>query len=421
MVVLLTFLSLAFFGSNVHALPAFARRYNVSCSMCHTDGAAPHLTELGYIFRRMAFHLPGQLGDEKGDDASMKVTNHSAVGVNVAYQYASNSSAGQTTTSANGINVPEVELWPLVGGFFGNWGVWSEVDATPATNTDGGGLDIPMADVRYAYGTPDLFYNFRAGMMAPEGFGASDQWLDDGNIPLMELLTPYKNQDTLATPLGAMNSAELGFEAGINYKQSHLTLGYYDGYADQALAPSSSSSSALVPATLKTNDTGMRDVKVQLDQFAGKYGEITAAYYHGSIPLTFLGDATQPWLDNYDQERVYLTAFAIPNKLDVVAGASWAQNQYVDVSTTPAGNFESRGEFVGAYYYATPHMVIAARADKFFYNFEQSATGTSLQVSLPYGNHIFIFHYNRTASDIANGPLSQGWNNDVGFDLRFLL
>lgn len=427
MAVLFVFLTFTLFSKHANALPAFARRYNFACNVCHTDGAAPHLTELGYMFRRMAFHLPGQLGDEQADDQGMKVTNHSAIGVNVAYQYAANSSSGTTATVENGINVPEVELWPLIGGFFGNWGAWSEVDATPPTNS-GGGLDIPMADVRYAYGTPDLFYNFRAGMIASEGYGASDQWIDDGNIPLMDILTPYKNQDTIATPLGAMNVPEMGFEAGVNYKQSHFTFGYYDGYTDQAIGQAAGANSGLVAATLKQNDQGMRDVKFQLDQFVGNLGEITAAYYHGSIPLTLLGDNSQPWLDNYNQERLYLTAYAIPNKLDIVAGASWAQNQYVTASTTPTGTFSSQGGFLGAFYYATPHLVLAARADKFYFNSAQSATGGSLQVSMPFGNRILIFHYNTLVSALSDAPdgaggvyFPQGRTNDIGLDLRFLL
>ena len=50
-----------FFGINAKAVPAFARRENVSCNMCHANGA-PHLTEFGYMYRRMAFHWPGKLG-----------------------------------------------------------------------------------------------------------------------------------------------------------------------------------------------------------------------------------------------------------------------------------------------------------------------------------------------------------------------
>src|SRR5690348_576173 len=95
------------------ALPAFARREKASCVMCHSNGSAPHLTELGYMYRRMAFHMPGKLGDEKNDDETMNATNHMAGGVNVAYQYKENTStSGTRSLINNGINVPEVELWP---------------------------------------------------------------------------------------------------------------------------------------------------------------------------------------------------------------------------------------------------------------------------------------------------------------------
>ncbi len=392
------------------ALPAFARRYNFKCSVCHTNGAAPHLTEFGYIFRRMAFHLPGELGNKQADAQGMTITNHMAVGVNVGYKYSATTAAGSTTLNDNGIEIPEVEIWPLVGGFLGNWGVWSEMDAAPPTS--GGGLAMGMADVRYAFGTPNLFYNFRAGWLAPEGYGASDQWLDDGNIPLMDQLSPFKNQNTLALPFGAMGEGvQQGFEAGLNYRESHLTLGYYDGF--------DGTSGSIAPANIKAHGAGSRDVKVQLDQFVGNIGEVTLGYYNGSIPLVF-GAGPDTWLDDFNQERIYVTYHAVP-KVDIVAGAGWAQNHYVTTTTTPEGTFDSNGGFVGAFYYALPHLVIALRGDKYNYNSSQSATGYSLQASIPYSNRILVFHINSTVSALSEDAIAQGQTTDVGVVLRFLM
>jgi hypothetical protein len=43
----------------VHALPQFARRYNLKCSACHT--IAPVLNEQGLLFQRLGYHLPPAL------------------------------------------------------------------------------------------------------------------------------------------------------------------------------------------------------------------------------------------------------------------------------------------------------------------------------------------------------------------------
>jgi hypothetical protein len=41
---------------HVHAVPQFARRYNVKCSACHT--IVPVLNEQRWMFKRLGFHLP---------------------------------------------------------------------------------------------------------------------------------------------------------------------------------------------------------------------------------------------------------------------------------------------------------------------------------------------------------------------------
>ncbi len=413
-----------FFQHAASALPAFARREKAACIMCHVNSTAPHLNELGYMYRRMAFHLPGRLGDEKSDEETVNATNHMAVGISVAYQYTeAKAGDGTKSVSANGVSMPEIQLWPLVGGFFGNFGTWSEVDASPMTNA-GGEIGVSQADIRYAFGAPHLFYNFRGGLMAPEGYGASDQWLDDGNLPLMDKLAPMRNQETFVTPFGAMGSAELGIEAGLNYEKSHLTLGAYNGWTDvniNADGTPGTQSGDLRVAQLKHNDKGMRDYRVQLDQLVGDLGAVTAGYYHGTVPLTLPNDATNFWLNHFDQARLYLTSFTVPGKLDLFAGGAWAKNQYVSTTPNPDGTFTTKGGFVGANYYVMPHMTASGRLDRFEYNSKESASGYSLQLSFPHENTILILHFNHAASAQTSGPLQAGWNNDFGAQLRFLL
>src|SRR5437762_2795841 len=46
-----------------HAMPNWARRYGMDCSVCHTT--VPSLTRAGYLFRAAGFRMP----DEYGADA----------------------------------------------------------------------------------------------------------------------------------------------------------------------------------------------------------------------------------------------------------------------------------------------------------------------------------------------------------------
>jgi len=424
---------------SVQALPAFARRENVSCVMCHTNGSAAHLTEFGYIYRRMAFHWPGRLGDEKADLEAMNATKHMAIGVNVAYNYNDNTSSNGTTVNTktvntNGIQVPEVELWPLVGGFLGNWGVWSEFDSQSPTNA-GASVVMSYADIRYAAGTPDSFWNFRGGMIAPEGYGASDQWIVDGNAPLVDRLSGnVKNNqgnylDTLVTPWGAMNAAELGFEIGYNFRGAHFTLGAYNGYvsnlvnSDGTINTSSTAPTVAANAVSNTTpyDNGMRDFRFQYDQMLS-WGAFTLGAYTGAIALSD-PTSTFSWDNHYTQYRSYFTYYAVPSLLDLMAGVGWQENQFVSASTVPDGSFEAKGGFLGANYYVQPHLTLSLRGDKFYFNSNDTATGYSVQASLPYENLIWIFHYNSTASNLLStgANLVSGMNQNVGLVLRFLL
>lgn len=102
-----------------HAVPAFAMREKVSCTLCHTDGSAPHLTKTGYLYRRAGFRFPGDIGNREKDDAGMSLTEHLAVGANVSYEVVTNKAPGTSSSvlTSNNFNVPEVEVWPIVGGF----------------------------------------------------------------------------------------------------------------------------------------------------------------------------------------------------------------------------------------------------------------------------------------------------------------
>jgi cytochrome c5 len=46
-------------GPSAQAVPAFARKYNVDCTYCHT--AWPQLNRTGYIFRRLGYRLPNEV------------------------------------------------------------------------------------------------------------------------------------------------------------------------------------------------------------------------------------------------------------------------------------------------------------------------------------------------------------------------
>lgn len=423
------------------ALPAFALKEGVSCNVCHTNGSAPHLTKLGFIYRRAGFRFPGDIGNVEKETANLNLLHHLAAGMNVDYNVQKSHPTGdKETLDTNGIGVREVEIWPLVGSFYGNYGVWTEIDSSPntvsprstptapgQTTAPQGGVALSLADLRYVTGTPDLFYSLRAGLIAPEGYGASDQWVDDGGIPFMDLLTPYLNQDTLAAPHGAMNSPQMGAELGLSLPNTYLTLGSYGGF-DGTNGYAGNTASTATPQQTNADSASSKDYKIQLDQFLfNDRFEFTAVHYDGRISLLEPQSNQMVWQDHYQQDRLYLTYIAAPGVVDLFAGAATGENQYVNPGTTDvAGTFQSTGQFVGLNWYALNHLTVSGHVDKFVFNNEvagipsESANGGTLMLSVPYQNNMFIFHYTRIDSGQTSGPAITGTIDDFRLEWRFL-
>lgn len=411
------------------ALPAFALREKVSCTLCHTNGSAPHLTKTGYMYRRAGFRFPTYIGNLEKDLEAMNLTSHMAAGANIDYEYVTNQAPGASEQVVNNdVSVREVEIWPVVGAFAGNYSAWTELDMSPGVAADRstptppnstipseGGVALSQADLRYVSGDADHFWNMRAGLIANEGFGASDQWLDDGNIPLMDQLTPQFNQDTLATPWGAMQTPQMGVEVGYNVYDTHITVTQFNGF-DGTNGLTNNVQSTLQPVLTNPDSKG-KDYKVQVDQFLGDSFAVTAGYYNGRISLLDPTN-TMVWVDNFDQERLYLTYLA--GKVDFMAGGALGHYDYVNSGEIiPAGRFQNRGGFVGANYYVFDKLTLSGRADYFNYNTGMSdanprAQGYAFMASVPNGNTVWVFHYNRTFSDFS------GLTNDFRLEWRFL-
>ncbi len=422
--------------TDAFGLPAFAIREKMSCTMCHTNGSAPHLTQAGYLYRRAGFRWPAQIGNKAVDEASMDLLKHFVAGVNIDYNLVTQKPQGpgadQANTHAEGLtqnnfDVREAEIWPLVGGFFGNYGAWVELDMTPGsvpanTNTGMAGgstatVALTLAEMRFVDGNQDFFYGIRAGIMGQEGYGASDQWIDDGAIPLFDTMPAVHSAtglNTLALPLGAMNIPQFGIEFAANWPTSFLTLGIYNGYDGTTL---NNGTPQLNPAQMNTQGQASKDVKLQLDQMFDRFA-LTATYYNGRIALL---DPTNtfPWQEWYQTGRLYGTFFMVPNVVDLMAGAAVGQYGFVEPGgNTISGYFNNVGTFAGANYYVKPHLTLSARLDYYQYDTSASprpvAQAASLLASLPYENNIWVFHLIRT-EDTLNGL-----TNDFRAEWRFL-
>jgi len=290
-----------------------------------------------------------------------------------------------------------------------------------------------MADMRYANGDENFFWTVRGGLIAPEGYGASDQWIDDGGIPLFDTnaaIHLYQdgttgNFNTMATPLGAMNVPQMGVELGLNWVGKYLTLGVYNGF--DATGGINSTNTPPQPAQMNAQGKGSKDFKIQYDQMFEAPFALTAIYYNGRTASADPGSADTPqsiapsvaWQNEYQLGRLYGTWFAIPNKVDVFAGAAYGSYEFDNISSsTIAGHFYNYGAFVGGSYYVQRHLTLAGRLDYLEYDSTVSpkpkSQAASIYASLPFENNMWVFHLTRT-EDYINGL-----TNDFRAEWRFL-
>jgi hypothetical protein len=184
---------------NARSMPPFARKYNVSCAMCHLT--IPALNEFGYKFRARGFRMPETLGKEEekpfalGDYFSARIQPRFDVqatnqpnGAPIA-NCPGNLCGSRTTTTA--LSFMEATLYPLTGSWGKYFAAESELSVSPEDF-----FEVENAYVRLVKGNDTNFFTGRIGIFHSwEGFGASDR--------------PYSNARPLfqTSPLSASGRA----------------------------------------------------------------------------------------------------------------------------------------------------------------------------------------------------------------------
>ena len=56
--------AITFIPSAAHALPAWARKYNMNCSGCHAP-AVPRLNAKGFAFKWAGYRMPEEIGENQ--------------------------------------------------------------------------------------------------------------------------------------------------------------------------------------------------------------------------------------------------------------------------------------------------------------------------------------------------------------------
>lgn len=186
------------------AIPAFARKYNADCAMCHY-AAYPRLNSFGLQYRRMGYRTPVEV------DKDQDVTNvsHFLAG-RLRTQFAYENTKG--TIERGEFRFPEV-AFIYAGAFSRNFSAYIHGFADNGSNVDLHGHVMGM------FGSAEKYFMVRIGqmhMLQQEGIGGFDR-------PVGITTTPIH-----ATPL-TRNAAPAVFQFDLRQKGAELSYVYGPG------------------------------------------------------------------------------------------------------------------------------------------------------------------------------------------------
>ena len=399
--------------SEAGAYANFARRYGVSCSVCHSS--VPQLNETGYRFRTAGYRMPDEIGNDAkwsnwGDNASIRTQEN--------YNVTSTKGNAASTPETNGFSNGGLEMYPLEGAFGKYVAANDEVDVsagkTPTTNANpditakGTAGQVSMSNLNMLATFPitaDSFVTTRVGLISAfQGYGASDRGV--GLVSPTFKPTPSQIQPggTKSLTFNGFASSGEGLELAYNWKGTHVSAQLVNGY------------NSFNGSTTQGEDNHLKDFGIFVNQMIGE-NAIAAYFYNGSsgygsnaaTTVNGIGGAesasspfTANWYDNYMRGILYGTIKVLPqDKLDVLVGVCDGYDHTFDLRTNSSSDqFHSMGGFVTlqTMQQIMEHQLTTALS----YGTDRASTSTA-------GNRV---------SDVTLSFAVPIENNKFGFDLQ---
>lgn len=373
--------------SQAEAMPNWARKYGVNCSMCHTT--VPRLTRAGYLFRRAGFRMPDEYGQEAKFNGLRDV-----YAARVREEFRGTRVTGGTSPSnlTTAFAFHELTFYPISGAFGQWWGTETELTFSPSE-----AVEVENAYLRATYPHQDWLFTARAGIFHPfEGYGASDRPVS--NIRPLFQTTPAKDGsfDTLVKLWG---QDQEGAEVGATWKDTTLTLAVLNGF------------SPAKGAANEGNDKKRYDYLLFFNQFLGDRAGLSAEYLNGNTGFKFDGTAGNEWINNYWRTAVYGNYLVWGEKLNVLAGFGTGKDHFPVLGTADvSGTFSHNGWFTEFESKLHEHFTGAVRYD----TFRPSRSGADNRLSavtvtgvIPFEHIKFLMDYQRKTTEKAQPTANQ--------------
>lgn len=285
--------------SGAHAIPAWARKYNMNCSGCHSP-AVPRLNAKGFAFKWAGYRMP----EEIGENAEVKqLSDYLAARFRFRYNWRKTE---EKRTDVNSFALNDATIF--AGGAVGKWfGAFLEyehaADEVELTN-----------NVYGVWGKEKSFGGVRFGQM---------HWLLRGAVAGFDRPTGISTPTPLANRLTKggvpfnFGTDQLGLEAFYVINKNRLSVEVLNGINEEGKGDEGGSPSH-------------KDI-VAIDQFIydANGSGLTAVAYFGSISGL---DPTQTETARYT--RLAASANKIFNRFELMAGYAWAKDRDLPVGST---------------------------------------------------------------------------------------
>ncbi len=340
--------------TEVQAIPAFARKYNMNCSGCHSP-AVPRLNAKGFAFRWAGYRMPEEIGENQ---EAKNVSQYLSTRFRFRYVYAKTETKPAST---NAFQFVDASLF-AAGALGKNFGTFVEVEH----ETDEFGV---MAVMQGVWGKESRYWGVRGGQM---------HWLVSGGVagfdrPTgMSKPTPLGNPTTKAIPF-RLAKDQLGVEAFYVTGRNRLSFEVLNGV--------NSKGSGMESGSPKTKDFVAINQFIYDDAGSG----IAAAGYYGSLAGL---DTAVSGAAHYT--RLVLTANKVFRSVELLGGYVYSSDKDLPVSISSTSSMSGAGYWLyggytlpnsltmfGRYEFIDSNKDVANQGNKRF------VLGSVLPVSLP--------------------------------------
>ncbi len=335
-----------------HAMPGFARKYNVACSTCHT--IFPRLNKLGYEFKRLGYRMPPDVEDGSAakpvtsldEKIGFSTTNALAFYLRTSVSYDKATAPDGSTTSASSANLDQASI--LFGGAIPESGLsfFGEFVAYPDSAVERAKVDWTGGKVGNSYYVGIGKSKVQEGYSASDGMGLTD---DDGPLAFG---SPSPNGLAVDSTPGLVElgysrmSPDYKYVLGVTAKVTNGVDANGEGIGSGATA-------------------NHKDYWLGGDFLIGDHASVSAMYYSGRKDQPTTDEST--YVPTTSRWGVFGHYYAVDH-LDVLAGYIGGREDWKTFSTDPVSKFDTSSYFGELDYYIVQGLALFGRYDHVQYD-----------------------------------------------------